>query len=111
MGPGRSPAFTQSCPNQQLPALGSLTKGRVPHSPGFPVKFVGVDELHAAFLNESRTRGCCWCRVQEIRVSRSFFARCERPPLSPSDSRFIRCTYSKPLSSWSECAIPAAAVR
>jgi hypothetical protein len=27
--------------------------------PGFPVKFVGVDELHAAFLNESRTRGRC----------------------------------------------------
>ena len=25
--------------------------------PVFPVKFVGVDELHAAFLNESRTRG------------------------------------------------------
>ncbi len=33
-------------------------EGRVPHTPGFPVKFVGVDELHAAFLNESRTRGC-----------------------------------------------------
>jgi hypothetical protein len=26
-------------------------------SPGFPVKFGGVGELHAAFLNESRTRG------------------------------------------------------
>src|ERR1700677_1033146 len=25
--------------------------------PGFPVKFMGVDALHAAFLNESRTRG------------------------------------------------------
>jgi len=25
--------------------------------PGFPVKFVGVDELYAAFLNDSRTRG------------------------------------------------------
>jgi hypothetical protein len=24
--------------------------------PGFPVKFIGVDALHAAFLNESRTR-------------------------------------------------------
>ena len=33
----------------------------VPHSPGFPVKFVGVDELHAAFLNESRT--CRRCLV------------------------------------------------
>jgi hypothetical protein len=29
----------------------------VPHTPGFPVKFGGVDELYAAFLNESRTRG------------------------------------------------------
>jgi hypothetical protein len=27
--------------------------------PGFPVKFVGVDKLHAAFLKESRTRGRC----------------------------------------------------
>jgi len=25
--------------------------------PGFPVKSIGVDALHAAFLNESRTRG------------------------------------------------------
>jgi hypothetical protein len=29
-----------------------------PH-PGFPVKFVGADELHAAFPNESRARGRC----------------------------------------------------
>jgi hypothetical protein len=28
------------------------------HSPGFPVKVGGVDELHAAFRKESRTRGC-----------------------------------------------------
>jgi hypothetical protein len=27
--------------------------------PEFPVKFYGVDKLHAAFLNESRTRGRC----------------------------------------------------
>jgi hypothetical protein len=38
---------------------GSLTKDGCPHTPGFPVKFVGVDELHAAFLDESRTRGHC----------------------------------------------------
>jgi hypothetical protein len=25
--------------------------------PGFPVEFSGVGDLHAAFLNESRTRG------------------------------------------------------
>jgi hypothetical protein len=32
------------------------TKSRVPHTLGFPVKFVGVGEPYAAFLNESRTR-------------------------------------------------------
>jgi hypothetical protein len=32
---------------------------RVPHTPGFPVNLVGVDEPLAAFLNESRTRGDC----------------------------------------------------
>jgi hypothetical protein len=35
---------------------------------GFPVELAGVDELHAAFLNESRTRGCWWRPVQEIRI-------------------------------------------
>jgi hypothetical protein len=30
---------------------------RVPHTPGFPVKFDGVGKFHAAFLNESRTLG------------------------------------------------------
>jgi hypothetical protein len=29
----------------------------VAHTPGFPVKFGNVDELYAAFLDESRTRG------------------------------------------------------
>ena len=30
--------------------------------PGFPIDLIGVGNLHAAFLNESRTRGrvrCC----------------------------------------------------
>ena len=36
-------------------------------TPGFPVKFPGVDELHAAFLDESRTRIRWWRLVQEIR--------------------------------------------
>jgi hypothetical protein len=35
---------------------------------GFPVELSGVVELHAAFLNESRTRGCWWRPVQEIRI-------------------------------------------
>jgi hypothetical protein len=30
---------------------------------GFPVEVGGIGELHAAFLNESRTRGCVWCCV------------------------------------------------
>jgi hypothetical protein len=38
-------------------------------SPGFPVEFGGVGELHAAFLTESRTRGHVRCSVQEIRVA------------------------------------------
>jgi hypothetical protein len=37
-------------------------------TPGFPVEFPGVGELHAAFLNESRTRIRWWSPVQEIRV-------------------------------------------
>ena len=35
---------------------------------GFPVDLAGVGELHAAFLNEGRTRGCWWRPVQEIRI-------------------------------------------
>jgi hypothetical protein len=31
-----------------------------PTYPGFPVEPGGVVELHAAFLNESRTRGPVW---------------------------------------------------
>jgi hypothetical protein len=38
--------------------------------PGFPVELVGASGLHAAFLNESRTRGSVWRHVQEIRVAR-----------------------------------------
>jgi len=41
--------------------------------PVFPVKLVGFQELHAALLNESRTRGTLWDRVQEIRVSARFW--------------------------------------
>ena len=35
---------------------------------GFPVELDCVGELYAAFLNESRTRGCWWRPVQEIRI-------------------------------------------
>src|ERR1700722_9618209 len=35
---------------------------------GFPVELSGVGALHAAFLNESRTRGRWWSPVQEIRI-------------------------------------------
>ena len=38
-------------------------------SPGFPVEFGGVGELHAAFLTESRTGGHIRCSVQEIRFA------------------------------------------
>ncbi len=47
------------------------TESETKEGPGFPVKFIGVDKLHAAFLKESRTRcrflgqrtgnpGCPW---------------------------------------------------
>jgi hypothetical protein len=35
---------------------------------GFPVDLPGVGALHAAFLNESRTRSHWWRPVQEIRI-------------------------------------------
>jgi hypothetical protein len=41
---------------------------RLTRSPGFPVELVGVGELHAAFLTESRTPEPVWTLVQEIRV-------------------------------------------
>ncbi len=53
-------------PNQnQARRAGSQTSAQ-PGS-GFPVELAGVGTLHAAFLNESRTRGLWWRPVQEIR--------------------------------------------
>jgi hypothetical protein len=43
------------------------------------VELGGTNELHAAFLTESHTRDSGWSILQEIRVSRSFFARCGIP--------------------------------
>jgi hypothetical protein len=40
--------------------------------PEFPVKFVGVDELHAAFLDKAAHAAVAWCRVQGIRVKPFF---------------------------------------
>jgi hypothetical protein len=42
--------------------------GSNPGSRGFPVEFGGVGEVHAAFLNESHTRGRVQRSVQEIAV-------------------------------------------
>jgi len=41
---------------------------RLPAYSGFPVELSGAGERHAAFLNESRTRGYWWRPVQEIRI-------------------------------------------
>ena len=49
-----------------------------PRSPEFPVKLGGVGALHAAFLTESRTRGCVQGSVQEIRVARAYVGRKRR---------------------------------
>jgi hypothetical protein len=40
---------------------------RKSHEPEFPVRLGEVDELHAAFLTESRTRDSFWSCEQEIR--------------------------------------------
>src|ERR1700733_4755266 len=50
---------------------------------GFPVELAGVDEPHAAFLNESRTRGCWWRPVQEIRIRGTKTMSEAQRPLSP----------------------------
>ena len=41
--------------------------GSPKRTPGFPVELNGVGTLHAAFLDESRTRSRWWRPVQEIR--------------------------------------------
>src|ERR1700733_9547007 len=53
---------------------------------GFPVELAGVGELHAAFLNESRTRGCWWSPVQEIRIRGPKKMGEAQRPLSVPDS-------------------------
>src|ERR1700733_10654796 len=63
-------------PQHSIEYLGTLTESKgidgcptfAPAYSGFPVELSGVVELHAAFLNESRTRGCWWGPVQEIRI-------------------------------------------
>jgi hypothetical protein len=47
-----------------LPGTPVLRKS---HEPEFPVRLGEVDELHAAFLTESRTRDSFWSCEQEIR--------------------------------------------
>ena len=55
--------------------------------PVFPVKLVGFQELHAAFFNESRTRGTLWDRVQEIRVCARFRQMWDSTNLAPECAR------------------------
>jgi hypothetical protein len=64
---GLNTSFFQCFHHQGLHLLTGKEKGGA--SPGFPVEFGGVGELHAAFLTESRTRGHVRCSVQEIRVA------------------------------------------
>jgi hypothetical protein len=54
---------------------GGAANLRVPHPPGFPVRCGGVNELHAAFLVESRTSGHRWGRVVGNPGSFAFFAK------------------------------------
>jgi hypothetical protein len=56
-------------PSEPRPvALDGCNQCSPQRTPGFPVELPGVDELHAAFLNESRTRTRRWRPVQEIRA-------------------------------------------
>ena len=54
-GTGRAPA-RERCYVAGAPPLSFQRMTGAPH-PGFPVTCGGVDALHAAFLNESRTPG------------------------------------------------------
>ena len=71
-----------------------------PISPDFLWGSMGTDELHAVLLKENRTRCTGWGCVQEIRVSRSFFARCGIPLHSDwYPSRFKRGDQRSPPTS------------
>jgi|SRR5450631_2191194 hypothetical protein len=64
------PPGSSALPAFDLPPMSSSWTGAPcspQRTPGFPVELPGVDELHAAFLNESRTRTRRWRPVQEIR--------------------------------------------
>jgi len=80
----------------------ALFPGRVPHVrpayTGFPVDLACVGELHAAFLDESRTRGCWWRPVQEIRIhglntTGEALIFCFR---NPGQSRGVKCPSPSP---------------
>jgi hypothetical protein len=74
----------------------SATNPRVPHPPGFPVRLGGVNELHAAFLIESRTRCHGWGRAVGNPGSFAFFAkggipRISTPTVAPVPSFSAAC--------------------
>ena len=60
----------------------SSTYPRVPHPPGFPVRPGGGNELHAAFLIESRTRRHGWGRAVGNPGSFAFFEKGGIPRIS-----------------------------
>jgi hypothetical protein len=65
-----------------LSSAESATDPRVPHPPGFPVGLGGVNEPHAAFLIESRTRYHGWGRAVGNPGSFAFFAKGGIPRIS-----------------------------
>jgi hypothetical protein len=60
---------------------------------GFPVELACVSELHAAFLNESRTRECWWRPVQEIRIRGQKTTGAKPPPLLLTRRAATRFSY------------------
>jgi hypothetical protein len=53
--------------NTNARVFAKASRRRAAGIPGFPAEVGQIDELHAAFLIESRTRGRGWFSVQEIR--------------------------------------------
>jgi hypothetical protein len=64
------------------------------------VRFVGVDKLYAAFLNESRTPDRCLRGVQEIRASRGYLARCGTPAQTYRSLTRLKTFPVVPVLSW-----------
>jgi hypothetical protein len=84
---------------------------RVPHPPGFPVRFGGSNDLHAAFLEESRTRCHGWSRAVGNPGSFARFAKGGIPRISiPTVAYPTLCKERKGWGTHCYCYPPASVV-